>query len=154
MRTVHIHARRQAPALLISALAIVGCSAQASDPRDKLSRVALSGTVTLDGTPLPEGAIQFNPATGTEGPPAAGEIRDGKFSIEKPQGPVAGKYKVSITSRPPARISENEAPGGSPRLKPETVPARYNTESTLESDVPAGGSSTLEFALVKKPGGR
>jgi hypothetical protein len=155
MRTVHANGRpAAAPLLLISTVVIIGCSADASAPRDPLPRVAVSGAVTLDGAPLPEGMIQFNPAPGTEGPPAAGEIRDGKFSIEKPQGPVPGQYKVTISSHPPARISEGQAPGGAPRRAPETVPARYNTESTLESDVPADGSSTLDFPLVKNPAGR
>jgi hypothetical protein len=154
MRPAHPNRRRPAAAFLISAVVIVGCSADARSSRDTLPRVAVSGTVTLDGTPLPEGVIQFNPTSGTEGPPAAGEIREGKYSIERPQGPVPGKYKVTISSRPPVRINESEAPGGAPKLKPETVPARYNTDSKLESDVPAGGASTLDFPLVKNPAGR
>jgi hypothetical protein len=154
MRPAHPNRFRPAAVLLISAVVIAGCSAGASSPRDTLPRVAVSGNVTLDGTPLPVGAIQFNPESGTEGPPAAGEIRDGTYSIEKPQGPVPGKYKVTISSRPPAKLNENEAPGGAPKLKPETVPARYNTGSKLETEVPAGGSSTLDFPLVKSPAGR
>jgi hypothetical protein len=154
MRPTHPNRCRPAAALLISAVVIVGCSVDSSVSRDTLPRVAVSGTVTLDGAPLTEGVIQFNPAPGTEGPPTAGEIREGKYSIEKPLGPVPGKYKVTISGRPPARINEGEAPGGAPKLRPETVPARYNTASQLESDVPAGGSSTLDFPLLKTLAGR
>jgi hypothetical protein len=135
--------------LSLSALAIGGCSTDTSAPVDALPRVAVAGTVTLDGSPLPQGMIQLNPAPGTKSPAVAGEISEGKFSIEKSQGPVAGKYKVSISSRAPAKIKEGEAPGGTPKLKPETVPAKYNTQSTLETEVPAGGSSSLDFPLKK-----
>jgi hypothetical protein len=135
--------------LSLPALAIGGCSADTAAPVDTLPRVAVAGTVTVDGSPLPQGMIQLNPAPGTKSPAVAGEISAGKFSIEKSQGPVPGKYKVVISSRPPAKLKEGEAPGGTPKLKPETVPAKYNTQSTLETEVPAGGSSSLEFALKK-----
>jgi hypothetical protein len=116
---------------------------------DTLPRVPVAGTVTLGGTPLPEGTIQFEPGPETNGTTVAGEITGGKFAIEKKQGPVPGKYKVRISGRPPARLKPGEAPGGTPRLAPETVPAQYNTESTLQTEVPAAGSSTLDFALKK-----
>ena len=135
--------------LSLSALAIGGCSADTGTPVDTLPRVAIGGTVTLDGSPLSQGIIQLEPASGTKGPVVAGEIGEGKFTIEKSQGPVPGKYKVVISSRPPVKLKEGEAPGGTPKLKPETVPAKYNTQSTLETEVPAGGSSSLEFALKK-----
>lgn len=133
---------------LLAALAVVGCS-ESSSPVDTLPRVAVSGTVTLGGAPLPEGTIELDPADGTKGPPAAAEITDGKFSIDKAQGPVPGKYKVSISSHPPAKLAEGEAPGGSPKPTTETVPAKYNTATTLETDVPAGGTATLAFPLDK-----
>jgi hypothetical protein len=149
MRLIRPNGGRPAVAILLPALAIGGCSADPSAPLDTFPRVAVSGTVTLSGTPLPQGMIQFDPAQGTTGPTAAAEISGGKFAIERSQGPVPGKYKIMIFSRAPVKIGEGEAPGGTPKLKPETIPARYNTKSTLESEVPAGGSDSLEFALKK-----
>jgi hypothetical protein len=149
MRLIRPNGCRPAAAILLSALAIGGCSADTSAPLDTFPRVAVSGTITLSGTPLPQGRIQFDPAQGTTGPTAAAEISEGKFSIEKSQGPVPGKYKIMISSRPPVKIKEGEAPQGTPKLKPETIPARYNTKSTLETEVPPGGSNSLEFALKK-----
>lgn len=140
------NARRLVAVSLLSTLAAAGCS-DTYPPVDTLPRVAVSGTVTFGGAPLPEGKIELDPASGTQGPPAAAEITDGKFSIDKAQGPVPGKYKVKISSRPVVKIKEGEAPGGSPKLKPETVPARYNTGTTLETDVPDGGGDTLSFTL-------
>jgi hypothetical protein len=149
MRCVRSDGRRLAVAILVSALTLGGCSGDPSTPVDTFPRVAIAGTVTLDGGPLPRGMIQFDPAPGTAGPTAAGEIRGGKFAIEKAQGPVPGKYQVRISGRPAAKIKEGEAPGGTPKPTPETVPARYNAESSIEIEVPAGGSLALEFALKK-----
>jgi hypothetical protein len=143
--------KRRCPtaAIVLSALAVVGCSNDPWNPIDTLPRVAVAGTVTLDGTPLPEGSIQFSPAPETKGTSVAAEIRGGKYAIAKAQGPVPGKHKVLISGRPPARLKPDEPPGGTPRPTLETVPAKYNTQSTLESDIPAGGSPALDFALKK-----
>jgi hypothetical protein len=149
MRLIRPYGRRPAAAALLSALAIGGCAGDTSTPPDLLPRVPVAGTVTLDGAPLPEGMIQFSPTQESNATTAAGEIRDGRFAIAKAQGPVPGKYKVTISSHPPVKIQEGEQPGVAPKLKPETVPDRYNTKSTLETDVPAGGSEALSFKLEK-----
>jgi hypothetical protein len=94
--------------------------------------------------------IQFEPAPGTMGPTVAAEISGGKFAIDKAQGPVPGKYKVRISGRPPAKLNPGEPPGGTPKPVPETIPAKYNTESTLETEIRADGSAAVDFAL-KKP---
>jgi hypothetical protein len=135
--------------LVLSALALGGCTYDPWKPDDPFPRVPVAGSVTLDGAPVPAGMIQFEPAAETKGPTAAGEISGGHYAIEKAQGPIAGKYKVLISGRPPARLKPGEPPGGTPKLTPEPVPAKYNTESTLKTEVPAEGSTTLDFALKK-----
>jgi hypothetical protein len=137
-------------AILVSALTLGGCAYDPWSPVDPLPRVPVAGTVTLDGTPLAQGMIQLDPAPETKGPAVAAEINGGKFAIEKAQGPVPGKYKVRISGRPPVKLKPGEEPGGTPKPAPETIPARYNTESTLEAEIPAGGSPALDFAL-KQP---
>jgi hypothetical protein len=141
---------RAAVAVVVPALALGGCAYDPYNPVDNLPRVPVAGTITLDGSPLPVGMIQLDPAPETKGMTVAAAIRDGKFAFEKAQGPVPGKYKVKISSRPPATIKPGEAPGGTPKPTPETLPAKYNTESTLETEIPAGGSKALDFAL-KQP---
>jgi hypothetical protein len=138
-----------AAAILLSALALGlgGCSNDPWNPVDTLPRVPVAGTVTLDGTPLAQGMIQFNPTGETTGTTVAAEITGGKYAIEKAQGPVPGKHKVLISGRPPARLKPGEPPGGTPKPTPEPIPARYNSQSTLETEVPAGGSQALDFAL-------
>jgi hypothetical protein len=137
--------------VLLTTLAVGGCGSgsDTSAPDNVYARFPVSGTVTLNGTPLAEGTIQFEPAAETTGPTVTGEIRQGKFTIERPQGPVAGKHKVQISGIPPVKVKENEEPGGTPRSVSDPVPAKYNTETTLETDIPVGGSSTLDFPLKK-----
>ena len=148
MRLIRSNGRHAAAALL-SALAIGGCNGDSSAPQDSFKRVAVAGTVTLDGAPLPEGTIQLDPAQGTKGPTASAEISEGKFSIETSQGPVAGRYQVKVSSRSAVKLKPGEEPGGTPKLKPELVPSQYNAKSTLETEVPAGGSQSLDFPLKK-----
>lgn len=50
----------------------------------------VSGTVTLDGQPLPAGTITFVPSTG---PGAAGKIEDGNYSVT---GVPVGKVAVTV----------------------------------------------------------
>jgi hypothetical protein len=149
MRLIHPKGRRAA-AILVSALAIGGCTVDQTTQVDTLPRVPVSGTVTLDGTPLTEGMIQFDPAEGTKGPTTSAEVSGGKFSIEKAQGPVPGKYKVVISGRPPAKLKPGENPGGTPKVVPDPVPAQYNTSSTLTKDVTASGPNQFDFPLVSK----
>ena len=65
---------------------------------DGLPRQAVSGTVTFDGQPLAEGRIQFEPASAEAMTPAGGEIKDGRYSIPRDQGPTPGDYRIMITS--------------------------------------------------------
>jgi hypothetical protein len=141
-------------AVLVLVLPLVTCGgcAHQNTSGDTLPRVAVSGSVTLDGTPLPAGSIQFVPqsAEAGKGVTASAEITNGKFAIEKDQGPVPGKYHVSISSLHGAVVKPNEQPGGPPKREPEKVPAQYNTRTTLVKDVTAGGPNTLDFALATK----
>lgn len=139
-------------AVLFPLLSIVG-SGGCADPNasgDALPRVAVSGSVTLDGKPLPAGSIQFVPksAEAGKGVTATGEIQEGKFAIERTQGPAPGDYQVSISSRHGFVISPTEQPGPRPKEEAEKIPERYNTKTTLTKDVSAAGPNVFDFALT------
>jgi hypothetical protein len=132
-------------------LALVGCT-DSTLPRDTLPREAVGGTVTLDGQPLARGKIVFEPIQGDQAPAAfaVGEIKDGKFAIDRASGPVPGQYKVSISSRPSITIGADQEPGERPKMEPEKVPARFNSKSTLTKEVTNGGGTDLVFELKSR----
>jgi hypothetical protein len=63
---------------------------------DGLDRVAVSGSVTIDGKGARHGIIRFMPSEGREGPVANTRISDGQFDIPRAEGPVAGNYEVRV----------------------------------------------------------
>jgi len=149
MPTISKLGRRLAAPLFC--LALAGCSAS-TDPVDTLPRKGVTGTVTLDGQPLAQGKIVFDPAAGGQGPggAATADIADGKYTIEKALGPVPGKYKVSISSRPSIKFGPGQEPGTRPKLDPEKVPAKYNTESTLTHEITDQSTNTADFDLKSR----
>lgn len=103
----------------------------------------VSGTVTLDGQPLPNATVQFQPETGR---PSAG-ITDaaGKYSLSYSpgvEGAAIGHHKVIIRTEVPG------ADGEPPRQK-ELLPAKYHNESELTADVVAG-DHVQDFNLNSK----
>jgi hypothetical protein len=147
MSTHRLQVRRLASALMV--LAIVGCSDKTATV-DTLPRRAVSGTVTLDGKPLTVGKITFSPAEKEKavGPDVSGDIKEGKFSIDRASGPTPGKYKIIISGIPPVEIKSDEMPGAAPKRQPEPVPAKYNAKTTLTKDVSDTGTNEFEFPLT------
>lgn len=101
------------------------------------------GSVTLDKTPLADGAITFLTPEGVAA--GGGPVKDGAFTARlKP-----GTYKVSITgSRPvPGKV----VPGMGTPLLESVVPARYNSATTLTADV-SPDRTEFAFPLESQPG--
>lgn len=71
---------------------VIGCGGR----RDPFERVAVEGTVTVDGQPLDRGTIRFVPTATTSGPKTTLNIRDGQFTGDTASGPVAGAHRVEI----------------------------------------------------------
>lgn len=124
------------PALALL-LAVSGCG---GDPYG-LSQV--TGVVTMDGAPLPSAAVSFRPASGR---PAQGITdQDGRYEliyIRDIRGAEQGAYTVSITTY---REASPDPVAGKP--KPETIPARYNKQSTLTAEVESGANE-INFDLT------
>jgi hypothetical protein len=127
---------------------VVACGCGGGD-----KRAAISGRVTLDGAAPEAGSISFQPIEGTKGPGAGAVITRGSYEIPRAQGPVAGVYRVEIHAQ---RKTGKKLPAGSPAPPGtmvdevvEAVPARYNSPSTLRSEVKAGNNS-LSYDLLSK----
>jgi hypothetical protein len=137
--------------VLLPLLGFAGCGEEAVGP----PREAVSGTVSLDGRPLPDGVIQLIPTSAREGTMGGASVKDGRFSIKRHEGLAPGGYRVVIHSSvgggDASRILD-EAPGllsssDSPR---DLIPAQYNTNSTLKAEIKAGTANTLDFSLKSK----
>ncbi len=99
----------------------------------------------MDGKPLPRAFVVFIP---TGGRPAAAETdANGKYVLEFSagrKGAIPGKNRIEINT---ARQSEGNADGSvTPGVK-ESVPAKYNRNSTLEFDVVEGKTNIADFKL-------
>ncbi|ASV74064.1 hypothetical protein THTE_1462 [Thermogutta terrifontis] len=81
----------------------------------------VSGTVTLDGKPVPAGSILFEPdqSKGNTGPAGFAKIKDGKYDTrQNGRGTVGGPHVVRIIALD--GVPAEELPEGTP-LAPEYV---------------------------------
>jgi len=135
-------------ALTLSTSFLGGCGGGGDD----LPRQAISGTVTSKGAPLGSGSITFQPMN-TDGKAQAGAagITDGNYSISQADGLVPGTYKVLITSVNTSLTPVSGGMPGDPTPPPkESIPAKYNSKSTLTAEVKEGGPNKFDFTLEAK----
>jgi hypothetical protein len=118
----------------------------------------VSGTVTLDGQPLPGATVSFQPIARSgsieAGPGSVGKTNEkGEYTLtgDKGQaGALVGKHRVNITClQQQAGDGDARPPRGGWPLA-DKVPARYNTNSEETFDVPAGGTDKADFRLTSK----
>jgi hypothetical protein len=103
---------------------------------------AVTGIVTFQGKPLPEGEIVFVAEDGKASDPAT--VKDGKYSVQV----TAGKKLVRIRA---ARIKPGGARDAMGTPVPEDyLPAKYNTQTTLRAEVVPGGPNVFDFPLQEK----
>lgn len=104
----------------------------------------VTGQVTLDGEPLANAQVAFEPATGR---PSYGRTSEsGAYELRykgQPWGAIAGRHTVRITT---ADVIE-ESPDAKPIIIKERLPRRYHESSTLTADVTAG-ANVIDFTLT------
>jgi hypothetical protein len=130
-----ISLRRQSSWLLALVVAIVGCSTR---PADQPEIAAVSGRVTMDGQPLAGVSVVFESERGV--------LSFGNTDAD-------GRYKLSyIRSAKGAGLGKNTVRISTPTMGPasplhkDSIPAIYNTQSTLAADV-VKGRNVFDFAL-------
>lgn len=108
------------------------------------------GIVTLDGTTMTHGGVQFHPIG--EGATAYGNFSvDGNYQLGtgSESGITPGKYKVTVmaTEPPPTNLPVGVAPPIAKRLSPE----RYGTveQTPFEFEV-IEGDNTIDLAMTSK----
>jgi hypothetical protein len=117
----------------------------------------VSGVVTLDGKPVPQALVVFQPIGGEDNPtpgPSSSAAADseGWFELKTVQGEsgaVVGKHRVKITTPSPAPPSDTDSGFAQPVHK-EIIPSRYNSDSELTFEVPADGTTEANFPLKSR----
>ena len=114
------------------------------------SRGTVTGSVTLDGEPLAQGAIKFVPLGKTPGVVTGTEIKDGRYLLPAEIGAAVGKNRVEITAvRKTGKMAQNPLgpPGSQLEMETSAIAERFNVASTLELDVKAG-QNQADFAVA------
>lgn len=118
---------------------------------------SVSGVVTLDGEPLPDARVMFNPVDSANdlsiGPPSI-DVTDeeGQFEMTTTDGSlgaVVGSHHVRITT-----YRESVDPKNVHRIivkAEERAPTRYQKPGELTCEVPPEGLANVEFNLTSKP---
>ncbi len=118
-----------------TALFAAGCGS------DEVELGSVAGKVTVDGKPLPNALVQFLPQAG--GRSSQGRTdEEGSYRLDytaREAGALVGTSKVMITT---GNIED-------PKHRDETLPLKYNYESTLTAEVESG-SNELNFELQSK----
>jgi hypothetical protein len=136
--TLKFSARGRLQGLLAFVLLLMGCSGPRSDYA-KVDLISVGGTVTMDGSPLPDVTVVFEGDGGQFSfgkTDAAGRYELRFDSVKK--GVTPGAKLVRITSRP---VGEEEGGGeegaesGVPAGAREAIPRSYNVASTLRVNV-------------------
>lgn len=132
----------------VSCLGIGGCAR----PGYKVAPV--SGRVSLDGKPLPNINVRFQPIAVGEnvnpGPQSAGRTdTEGRYTltvtdVPPKAGAVVGKHRVFFSPVIPTSARDDEII----RVE-DPIPAKYR-EKPLEFEVPAGGTDKADFDLTSK----
>jgi hypothetical protein len=115
----------------------------------------VSGKVTLNGEPLANALVAFNPipkgGSSEAGPGSIGTTdANGEFTLRvRPDQPGAlvGNHRVGITAMVPAA---GDTDARQPRRRgsaTKPLPRRYNEETTLTFEVPSAGTDQAIFEL-------
>ena len=157
MNALRIQLARLASGMLASGMlasgitlsAMLGCG---SGPYDL---APVSGVVTLDGAPVAEARVVFEPMrVGEEalnaGPGSWGQTdAEGRFVVETmagERGAVVGLHRITITTF----LGEmNRAGHSAGVVRQEEIPPRYFEAGALTFTVPADGTDAADFALTR-----
>jgi hypothetical protein len=128
---------RHTAALLLGAALLVLASGCGSSPSE------VTGTVMVDGKPLPEGEIIFE-AADSKTTPTSAPIKDGKYTASV----VPGAKKVRVTASRPARKPD---PVMGAAARESAVAAEFNEKTTLKADIKPGANAGVDFSVKAAP---
>lgn len=115
--------------------------------------VDVTGTVTLDGKPVANAIVTFNPDFAGGSNSLGRTDASGKYRLEFSQdrkGAMVGKHLVDITTK---KMTASDMPDtGEPVAVPEyvAIPAKYRKRGSLVVEV-SDNRNVIDFALDTKP---
>lgn len=126
-------------AILLALTAVVcGCGNKTDAP----DRFPVTGKVTWNGKPLPEGELSFVAVKG--GSTDVATISGGNYLLET----TAGAKRVEIRSfQSTADPQIDPATGTSVPDRTQIIPQQYNDQTTLTADVTADSENRVNFDL-------
>lgn len=128
--------------LIISVL--TGCGS--GDGNQKL---AIKGSITLNGVPLKSGAITFIPME--QGVSVGATIANGSYLVDTTDGASPGEYKVEIDSSQPSGNKVQSTVGETMEDEyTNIIPANYNRNSTLKVMLKSDSKNKHDFDLKSK----
>jgi hypothetical protein len=148
MRFIQQHLRCYRKSLAAVVVLIFGGCTGAEGP----DTVAVTGTVTVNGSPLEGASVTFHPIEGSENVLASQAVTDaaGRFRLAThvgggrfKDGIVPGKYSVVVTKLDTAAISSTLAP---PK---NLLPEKYDSPTTsgLSAEVSADKENDFKFSI-------
>lgn len=142
----HSHPRAYSSAaaslvFLATTVAFMGCGGSDGPERNRVS-----GSVTLDGQPIPHGMITFEPdaTKGHTGPQGFATIRDGRFDTNESggRGIIGGPHRVRIDGYRGEAVDPQSADPSVP-TNIEVLVDKYETAVDLPK-----GDTTHNFAIT------
>jgi hypothetical protein len=136
---------------IVSRAAIIALSAVCIGCGSRSSVVPVSGVVTLDGKPLANAYVAFQPVVNAgekaPGPGSYGNTdSNGAYTLKlmdnDEAGAVVANHRVEINLK---AESDDRDPKSRPPAK--SLPPRYNKQSELQFKVEPGGSKAANFDL-------
>lgn len=103
------------------------------------SQANVTGTITMDGQPVPSGSITFVKAEGGQVREGA-VIKDGGFQAKLPPG----KYKIELSGQKVVGKRTQKGFDGKDEvieLTEPLFPERYNTKTELSEDIKSGANT-------------
>jgi hypothetical protein len=110
-------------------------------------RVVVSGSVTYNGKPIPDGTVRFLPSQASSIPVTVAIIKDGAYRASGLGGVAVGTYKIQIEAfRQAPEQKASPMVRDIPRV--QYLPKRFNIDSKLEFTIEPGSRAiTKDFTL-------
>ena len=134
----------------LASLVSMGCGNRSYDV------APVSGRITLDGKPLANAQVIFQPIAGAgknaePGPGSYGKTdADGRYTLETVEpaepGAVVGRHRVTIST---ANFSANPADDSAAAMPKETLP-KSCSNGKMQMEVPPGGTDKADFDIKSR----